>query len=216
MDKLPLFKFIFNYLLLGQKLLVLVYYDNLIQILLVLSCFLPPVRLVWGKLPRSPLGNRGSAYLPSFLHLHFLWRWVTPLFGNAFMFKTLCRGSVMSILVLGAYCCQQRAQAQQELEQLCDWKYLDKLAYHPWKWFQPITDQITVMIFHEIATVSWFQTKSPTVWFFSWKSLLQRKSKEEKAKWQAHPLQNFCRNFWRSLQSAGNSSVRAFTHEWSF
>ena len=44
------------------------------------------------------------------------------------------------------------------------------IFYHSWKWFQPITDQITVMIFHEITTVSWFQTKSRTVWLFSWKS----------------------------------------------
>ena len=74
-----------------------------------------------------------------------------------------------------------------------------------------ITGQITVVIFHEIATVSRFQTKSQTVWILSWKSVIKSKifisvlsffqenhSKGNKTKRKTHSLQNFHKNVWRS------------------
>ena len=110
--------------------------------------------------------------------------------------------------------------------------WLNTGYYHPWKWFQPITDQITVVIFHEIATVSWFQTKSQTVWFLSWKSdtkikfssawnhYITSKKSQKGEKWSDSHIHytKFPPKRLKecSLQSAGNSSVRAFTHEWSF
>ena len=101
------------------------------------------------------------------------------------------------------------------------------IFYHPWKWFQTIIGQITVVIFHEMATVSRFQTKSQTVWFLSWKSATKIKfstpwnhcitSKKIK-RGENEATHAFITNFppkrlrEGSLQSAGNSGVRAFTH----
>ena len=107
--------------------------------------------------------------------------------------------------------------------------FVDNTFYHPWKWFQPITGQDTVVIFHEIATVSWFQMKSKTVWFLSWKSDTKIKFPsvkplnyfKENQKGENDATDAFITKFPPkrlkecSPQSARNSSARAFTHEWS-
>ena len=105
--------------------------------------------------------------------------------------------------------------------------FSDLFFYHPWKWFQPIIGQITVMIFHEIATVSWFQTKSQTVWFLSWKSttkirfasacnhcIASQKTKRGENKAHMYSLQNSRQNW--SFEGAASPKrgklVRTYAH----
>ena len=112
---------------------------------------------------------------------------------------------------------------------LADERY-NSQNYHPWKWFQPIIRQIAVVIFHEIATVSWFQTKSQTVWFLSWKSTTKIRSasacnqciaSQKTKRGENEATHVFLTKFppklvsWRSggLPSAGNLCARTFTEQ---
>ena len=81
--------------------------------------------------------------------------------------------------------------------------------------------KLLLVVFQEFATLSWFQTKSQTVRFLSWKSESKNKSFCQRGfnRFLAHSLQIPAKTYLlkeRRLPSAGNWCVRVFTREWSF